>query len=102
MTQQDYDPVNPPHYQTGPVACIELVRAIDDYRLAQALRYIYRVAYGGKNGEDPKVDVRKAIWYLQDYIEHDKTGDSNALPAGIMARMYDVVAGSDQQLKGDS
>lgn len=88
--QKSYDPVNPPHYKRGPVLtidigeritqgkskiqhnlqCIEVVRYIPDFRLAQAIRYIWRVAFGGKMGEDDQVDIDKAIWYLTDWKTH--------------------------------
>ena len=73
------DWVNPPHYRRGPklkiadgvwkmVECIDVVRAIPDYRLANAIRYIWRVAFGGKwnNNED----IRKAVWYLNDFLDN--------------------------------
>jgi len=103
-----YDSVNPPHYQRGPeielgncdtygqwrdrsiptlqrggklyivVSCIQVMRHIKDPRLATALRYMWRVAFGGKR--DPKEvalqrdkdveDIKKAIWYLQDWIDN--------------------------------
>lgn len=95
----DYDPVNPPHYQRGPevaiytcntyghpmkllrstiqragklwiaIHCIDIVAAMPDYCLAQAVRYIWRVAWGGKVGEDDKVDIQKAVWYLTHWLE---------------------------------
>lgn len=94
----EYDAVNPPHYQRGPkvhidigskitegnpnieyvVQCIDVMRRIQDPRLATALRYLWRVAFGGK--EDPnlvhertaqdKEDLNKAKWYLDDFINN--------------------------------
>lgn len=51
--------------------CIEVIRWIKDPRLFTAMKYIWRVAFGGKNGVDPKEDIKKAIWYLNDYLEND-------------------------------
>lgn len=78
-TQVDW--VNPPHYRRGPMIkvwdgtdfkrvleCIEVVRHVPDFRLANAIRYIWRVAFGGKWNDNE--DIRKAIWYLQDYLEN--------------------------------
>mgnify|MGYP001439449865 CR=1 FL=1 len=64
------DPVNPSHYRRGPVECITVTREIHDFRLASAMKYLWRTSFGGKIGEDEKQDIRKAIWYLQDYLEH--------------------------------
>lgn len=85
------DMVNhPPHYIRGPlvslhhkpityiynnasipcrvIECIEIIRHIKDFRLATAMKYIWRVAFGGK--ENDEQDIRKAIWYLNDWLEH--------------------------------
>lgn len=81
-TQEDW--VNPVHYRRGPkievtvgltsiertVECIEVCRGISDFRLANAVKYLWRVGFGGKMGEDEKQDVRKAIWYLNDFLEN--------------------------------
>ncbi|MHA7703369.1 DUF3310 domain-containing protein [Mycobacterium sp. ML4] len=79
------DMVNhPPHYMRGPtvelptrtrvVECIEVIRWITDFRLATAMKYIWRVAFGGK--ENDRQDIEKAIWYLRDWLDN-KVGDSN-------------------------
>lgn len=66
------DWINPAHYRRGPtvdgkaVECIQIVRGISDFRLANAMKYIWRVAFGGKL--DNKEDISKAVWYLSDYI----------------------------------
>jgi hypothetical protein len=78
---------HPPHYTRGPridfsgvancdpgtvvwdVECIEVVRHIHDFRLANAMKYIWRVAFGGKDNDSEDID--KAIWYLQDYLDHE-------------------------------
>ena len=74
---------SPSHYRRGPrlsmttkddeplehsLEAIEVIRWIRDARLANAMRYLWRVSFGGKwnNNED----IRKAIWYLNDYLEH--------------------------------
>ena len=79
------DMVNhPPHYTRGPridvacgcdhhthtVECIEVIRHIEDFRLAQAMRYIWRVAFGGK--WDDAEDIEKSRWYLQDFLDHPR------------------------------
>jgi len=75
------DMVNHPrHYTRGPTVtcpecnhswvleCINVVRYIRDFRLATAVKYLWRVAFGGKF--DDSEDVSKAIWYETDYLEH--------------------------------
>lgn len=74
------DNVNhPAHYTRGPVLrhrglaypveCIDIIRGIRDMRLANALKYIWRVAFGGKNHD--REDISKAIWYLNDWLDHN-------------------------------
>ena len=50
------------------VQCIDVIRNITDIRLATAVKYIWRVAFGGKfnNVED----IKKAIWYLNDWLDN--------------------------------
>ena len=81
------DMVNhPPHYTRGPsitimaherglfapfrrsVECIEVIRHVRDMRLANAMKYVWRVAFGGK--KDDREDIEKAIWYLTDWLEN--------------------------------
>lgn len=78
------DMVNhPAHYTRGPfvlfnrtslcqlgrvIECIEIIRHVRDMRLANAMKYTWRIAFGGK--ENNIEDVKKAIWYLNDYLEH--------------------------------
>ena len=70
--------VNPAHYKRGPVIdiagyrhqleAIEVIRHIRDARLANALKYVWRVAFGGKS--DDRADISKAAWYLTDWLNH--------------------------------
>lgn len=71
-----HDPVNhPTHYTSGkavcdcgrPIECIDVVRHMD-FNLGNALKYIWRSKY--KNGTE---DIKKAIWYLNDYLKHLST-----------------------------
>lgn len=71
--EETTDWINPAHYRRGPtvngkpVECIEIVRDIPDFRLANAMKYIWRVAFGGKLNN--KEDILKAVWYLSDYVD---------------------------------
>jgi hypothetical protein len=97
-----YDAVNPPHYQRGPtividvgvqitrgisvfkhkLQCIEVMRCIQEPRLATAFRYLWRVAFGGKTDpastntreEQDRQDIQKAIWFLQDWLDNKVEG----------------------------
>lgn len=75
------DMVNHPgHYTRGPsvwieeshtrlhIECIEVIRHITDMRLANAMKYIWRVAFGGKDNDEQ--DIEKAIWYLRDWLDN--------------------------------
>lgn len=87
VTEEDW--VNPQHYKRGPkvsfsvgrqhqtrtLECIEVVRAVPDYRLGNAIRYIWRVAFGGKWNN--REDILKAIWYLTDFLENPVKGTGN-------------------------
>lgn len=76
----DVDMVNsPPHYTRGPtVTCpqceatftleaIAVLRYVKDFRLATAMKYLWRVAFGGK--VDDAEDVSKAVWYSNDFVD---------------------------------
>ncbi|ACF34017.1 hypothetical protein PHAEDRUS_53 [Mycobacterium phage Phaedrus] len=77
----EVDMVNhPPHYRRGPevqcpecehrftVQCIQVIRHIRDMRLATAVKYLWRVGFGGK--ADDREDVDKARWYCQDWLDN--------------------------------
>lgn len=61
---------HPPHYETGGIECIDAmvetqgVVAVMDFCICNAFKYLWR--HGRKNGIE---DVRKAIWYLNKYVE---------------------------------
>lgn len=87
---------HPAHYTRGPVLrikhavltrtgtavhrveCIEIIRHVRDMRLANALKYIWRVAFGGKH--DDREDIAKAVWYLNDWLDNPLVQDDG--PAG--------------------
>lgn len=61
---------SPSHYKTGKYECIKVmietqgVEAVRDFCICNAFKYIYR--HENKNGIE---DVKKAIWYLNKYVE---------------------------------
>lgn len=71
-----HDPVNhPSHYETGGIECIDAMletqgrEAVMDFCVCNAFKYLWR--HGRKNGVE---DVRKAIWYLNKYVELNEGG----------------------------
>ena len=75
----DSDPVNHPgHYETGKFECIEVmeevfgVDALKEYCLINAFKYLWRCKRKGKKVED----VKKAIWYLNKFVEKEE-GEAN-------------------------
>lgn len=59
--------------------CIEVIRHIRDMRLATAMKYIWRVAFGGKGND--REDIAKAIWYLNDWLADDEPHTADELSA---------------------
>ena len=50
--------------------CIDVIRHVKDGRLFNAMKYVWRVAFGGKPGTDDREDIQKAIWYLNDWLDN--------------------------------
>lgn len=63
---------HPSHYATGKFECIDVMAeaiGLEDTKgfcLCNAFKYIYRCA---KKNEDIREDVKKAIWYLNKFLE---------------------------------
>lgn len=69
-----FDPVEcPEHYCSGTLECIDWIRAMlteeefKGYLKGNALKYIWR--YDQKDKENPKQDLKKAVWYLNKLCE---------------------------------
>ena len=67
------DNVNhPSHYETGKFECIEVMRealgedVVKGFCLGNAFKYLYRCNHTHQN---PLEDVRKAIWYLDKFVD---------------------------------
>lgn len=65
------DPINPDHYKTGKVECIDALEAatvnltgIEAVCTANVIKYLWR--WKQKNGVE---DLRKAAWYLEHLIK---------------------------------
>ena len=57
------DSINPQHYKSQPVECIEFTKHMS-FLLGNAFKYVWR--YKDKNGKE---DLKKAEWYLKKSIE---------------------------------
>lgn len=68
---------NPPHYNGHPagIQAIDVIRHATNYNLGTALKYIWRVMWGGKG--DDRQDIQKAIWYLTDWLDAAEPGPQN-------------------------
>ena len=70
------DTVNhPPHYNRNGIECIDVIEAsigrqgAADFCMGNAIKYLYRHSMKGH----PVEDVQKAIWYLNKWIELQKS-----------------------------
>ena len=86
--QEKADNVNhPSHYETGKFECIEVMQevfgitAVCDFCKCNAFKYIYRM--DRKNGDE---DARKAIWYLNKYLELGEKIDIYKEIGGLIPR----------------
>lgn len=68
VQEQPADNVHrPSHYTQFGVECVEFSRWMHSAQ-AQAFQYIWRC---GSKHDDPTEDLRKAIWWLDDWIKHN-------------------------------
>lgn len=77
------DNVNhPAHYDTGKFESIDVmvetqgVDAVKDFCVCNAFKYIYR--HKRKNGLE---DIKKAIWYLNKYVELEEENNDETAKA---------------------
>lgn len=66
------DSINhPQHYKGKGLEVIEVIEAFElDFHRGNAVKYILRA---GKKTEDMKEDIQKAIWYLNRFLEKNKS-----------------------------
>lgn len=71
---------NPRHYTDGRYECIDVmceelgVKSVMDFCLCNAFKYIWRCK---QKHNTPVEDIRKAIWYLEKWVELYGKDDSN-------------------------
>lgn len=64
---------HPSHYNQGEIECIDAMvsaygkEAVMDFCICNAMKYIWRMPY--KNKGNTSEDLRKAIWYMNKYLE---------------------------------
>jgi hypothetical protein len=76
---KDTDAVNPGHYRNSSgIQLIEFVRYLP-FDLGNVLKYTYRSSR--KNATE---DLKKALWYLNDYNNHRFTGESPEAFTGLI------------------
>lgn len=65
------DPINhPSHYTQGKIEVIDFIEDQKlDFRLANAVKYVCRA--GKKDPQKTAEDLKKAIWYIQRYIDKE-------------------------------
>lgn len=66
MSRSEADPTNPEYYQSdNGDQLIDVVRCLP-FSLDNALKYVYR----HNNKDNVELDVRKALWYVNDFHDH--------------------------------
>ena len=66
MSRSEADPTNPEYYQSdNGDQLIDVVRCLP-FSLGNALKYVYR----RNNKDNAELDVRKALWYINDFHDH--------------------------------
>ena len=77
------DKINhPAHYTYSKIETIEAIEAWNlPYHLGNAVKYISRAGHKGNAQED----IRKAIWYLQRYLEKH-----NEVPNDTLSRFHSM------------
>lgn len=74
---------HPPHYAGIDVTieCIDLTRHLN-FQLGNAVKYLWRA--GKKGGKEQEIeDLKKATWYLRDYLNHPSLASNSEAAAEI-------------------
>ncbi|OQA42207.1 MAG: hypothetical protein BWY49_00108 [Candidatus Omnitrophica bacterium ADurb.Bin314] len=78
------DSINHPQHYAGidvTIECIDLTRHLN-FQLGNAVKYLWRA--GKKGGKEQEIeDLRKALWYLQDYLDHPGLASNSEAAAEI-------------------
>ncbi len=73
---------HPPHYAGLPasVECIDITRHLP-FALGNAVKYLWRAGKKGGSKHKEAEDLRKAAWYIRDYVDHPVAYDGAAAKA---------------------
>ena len=73
--------VNPPHYTRGNIEVWDFIRDQGlNYFRGNAIKYICRAGY--KSPQTEIEDIKKAIHYLENELQHTLQGDESERPSG--------------------
>jgi hypothetical protein len=65
---------HPEHYKANGMEVIDVIEAFGlGFHLGNATKYILRA---GRKTANPSEDIRKAIWYLNRFLEGKKNGNN--------------------------
>lgn len=70
------------HYETGKFECIDVMQeaiGLEDVKgfcICNAFKYIYRCCH---KHQSPLEDVKKAIWYLNKFVELEEQDESKSM-----------------------
>lgn len=78
---------HPPHYRAHPsgIEVIRLTRLLP-FGPGSAVKYVMR----RDHKDDPVTDLGKAIWYLQDSLDHDVTWECNSETAALVTPVIEA------------
>ena len=92
------DIINHPAHYTGVTAeieCIDIARHLN-FQLGNAFKYVWRA---GKKDSDKEIeDLKKALWYLEDSIQH---GYNNLTQCDITIALTAIVTNHDESHRAD-
>lgn len=74
----EQDMVNHPAHYTGHpkgIECIDVIEENPHPNLANAMKYLWRVSWGGKDNDTQ--DLEKAVWYIQRELKRRDTHDDS-------------------------
>ncbi len=97
----DGDAVDHPSYYNGRadgIECIEIVRHYV-FDIGCAIKYLWRSGLkhsAGKSDREKEIeDLKKAIWYIKDYIGNERAGDAVGVVGILVGDMVKSATGYD-------
>ncbi len=95
LLKPEHDPVNhPSHYTDGGIETIDFIEAKQlPYHLGNAVKYISRA---GKK-DDEIQDLKKAVWYINRYIELREKNKAVIVDADLQVEILDESTGKTEK-----